>query len=192
MRFPKSLCSSVNDVACHGIPDDRPLRRGDVVSFDVSLFLDGYHGDNCATVIVGETEADAQRRRLCDATQQALEEAIRTVRPGSCLSDIGEAVADVADAYGYSIVTHFCGHGVGRELHERPLVYHGRNGHRLELKENMVFTIEPILSEASGQIKTLDDGWSAVTVDGGYAAQFEHMVHVTADGARVLTLPDVK
>jgi len=190
MRFPKSVCSSVNEVACHGIPDDRALRRGDIVSFDVSLYLDGYHGDNCATVIVGETEADAPLRKLSDATEEALGAAIETVRAGSCLSDIGAAIQDVADANGYTVVTHFCGHGIGTELHEAPLVFHARNAHRLELVPNMVFTIEPILAEGTGDVKVWSDGWTAVTLDGSYTAQFEHMVRVTPTGSEILTLPE--
>lgn len=196
MGFPKSVCSSVNEVACHGIPDDRKLRRGDVVSFDVSLYIGGHHGDNCATVIVGEDDAGEEgeaetheARALCDATQRALDAAIAVVRPGGRLNEIGEAIEDVASEGGYGIVEQFCGHGIGTELHEMPLVLHTRNDNALRLQKNMVFTIEPILTMGAGAVYTWDDGWTAATTDGAVCAQYEHMVLVTDSGAEVLTVP---
>ena len=201
--FPKSLCSSVNEVVCHGIPDTRPLMFGDVVSFDVSVFIDGVHGDNCATVIVGDekklgdvcankddgSEKDElhEERRLVKATQEALQAAIAACKPGGCLSHIGHAVSSVADAYGYSSVRDYRGHGINETFHCPPYVKHYRNDDELELIPGMVFTIEPMLVQKSPGVQEWDDGWTVVARDGGLAAQFEHMVWFTEDGVQILT-----
>ena len=202
--FPKSVCSSINEVICHGIPDDRPLKNGDLASFDVSCFLEGFHGDNCGSVIIGETDPDLQfstateeqlfitGRRLIQATQEALDAAISTCRDGSCLTEVGAAISYVADAYGYSSVEKYRGHGVGRDFHCPPFVKHYRNDDYLTLKEGMVFTIEPMITEARQDCVEWSDDWTVVTKDGGRAAQFEHMVAITSDGAEVLTLPTPK
>eukprot|EP00608_Synchroma_pusillum_P002553 CAMPEP_0198431486 /NCGR_PEP_ID=MMETSP1452-20131203/19172_1 /TAXON_ID=1181717 /ORGANISM="Synchroma pusillum, Strain CCMP3072" /LENGTH=290 /DNA_ID=CAMNT_0044151943 /DNA_START=38 /DNA_END=910 /DNA_ORIENTATION=+ len=186
--FPKSVCTSVNEVACHGVPDDRPLEDGDVVSIDVSLFLDGVHGDNCTTVPVGAV--DDGTTRLIEATREGLAAGIAAVAPGVCVTAIGAAIQSVADRHGFGVIQEFCGHGLGPFLHMPPLVRHYRNRELvMRLREGMVFTIEPILCEGSPQLVRWEDGWTQVTRDGGRCAQFEHEVLVTATGAEVLTLP---
>lgn len=214
-NFPKSVCSSINEVICHGIPDGYKLKKGDVASFDVSLFFNGYHGDNCATVLVGDEQPnhgdDCDKseegvlsftskeeellfitgRRLIQAAQESLDMAILTCDQGSCLTDIGAAVAAVADAYGYDSVQKYKGHGIGKYFHCPPFVAHYRNDDYLELQEGMVFTIEPMITEGKADcVEWASDGWTVVTNDGGRAAQFEHMIAITSDGAEVLTLPE--
>lgn len=230
--FPKSLCTSINEVICHGIPDQRLLQLGDVVSFDVSCFLNGVHGDNCATVVVGDhpdsiddnddkkndsKNQSNQRivgtdwrgvpfkaqfdnpeqemafwnaRRLVHATRESLYAAIETCRPGSCLTQVGAAVQDVADAYGYSTVEKYRGHGIGTEFHRPPFVKHYRNNDKLELVPGMIFTIEPMLTEGAAECFEWADEWTVATVDGGLAAQFEHTVLITESGVEILTLPE--
>lgn len=194
--FPKSLCASVNEVVCHGVPDGRPLRTGDVVSFDVSVFRNGVHGDNCATVVVGDDGGDdddgrfARGRRLVAAAKESLAAAVDTCRPGSCLSDIGAAVEDVCDAYGYGTVRKYRGHGIGETFHSAPYVKHYRNSETLILKPGMIFTIEPMIVEGYHDCyEWASDCWTVVTRDGGWAAQFEHTVLITEDGVEILTLP---
>mmetsp|Transcript_16782 Transcript_16782/g.41946 ORF Transcript_16782/g.41946 Transcript_16782/m.41946 type:complete len:399 (-) Transcript_16782:91-1287(-) len=217
--FPKSLCSSVNEVICHGIPDTRPLEFGDIVSFDVSCFINGVHGDNCATIIVGdEQETDEigtdwrgvpylgskffegradedeakirSARRLVHAARESLYEAINRIGPGSCLTDIGAAVQDVAEDYGYSTVEKYRGHGIGADFHRPPFVKHYRNYDKLELLPGMVFTIEPMLVEGSGDCFEWSDKWTVATSDGGMAAQFEHTILIKEDGVEILTVPE--
>eukprot|EP00903_Cladosiphon_okamuranus_P008376 g8054.t1 len=178
--FPKSVCSSVNEVACHAIPDDRPLQDGDLVSFDVSVFLNGFHGDNCATVGVGTIDAAGQR--LMDATEEAMMQGVSVCRPGACLTEIGSAIHAVADHYGFDTVQKYCGHGVGSGFHMQPFVQHFRNNHQLELTPGMTFTIEPIFTEGSEATTLWRDAWTVQTVDGGRAAQFEHVVLITDEG----------
>mmetsp|Transcript_27365 Transcript_27365/g.41202 ORF Transcript_27365/g.41202 Transcript_27365/m.41202 type:complete len:386 (-) Transcript_27365:40-1197(-) len=202
--FPKSVCSSINEVVCHGIPDGYVLKKGDVASFDVSLFFNGYHGDNCATVLVGdiddnetlsfqskeEEELFITGQRLIQATQESLDMAISTCRSGSCLTEIGAAISAVSEAYGYDSVEKYRGHGIGRHFHCPPFVKHYRNHDYMELKEGMVFTIEPMLTEGRADcVEWQSDGWTVVTRDGGRSAQFEHMVAITSDGAEILTIP---
>jgi len=188
MGFPKSVCASPNEVICHGIPDDRALKDGDVVSFDVSVYLDGVFGDNCGTVVVGD--ADPVARELVAASQKALDDAIATVRPGACLTEVGDAVCAAADAGGFGVVRQYCGHGIGDVFHAPPLVQHCRNRDAFELKPGHVFTIEPMLTEGSPDLYVADDGWTVLTSDAKRAAQFEHMVLVTEDGHEILTLPN--
>ncbi len=201
--FPKSVCTSVNEVICHGIPDGYKLKKGDVASFDVSLFLDGYHGDNCATILVSpkdgvltfqsklEESAFINGQRLILACQEALDMGISTCRSGSCLSEIGAAISAVAEAYGYDSVQKYRGHGIGRDFHCPPFVKHYRNDDYLELKEGMVFTIEPMFTEGSADcVEWQSDSWTVVTLDGGLSAQFEHMVAITSDGVEILTVPE--
>ena len=187
MGFPKSICASPNDVICHGIPDSRVLRDGDVVSFDVSVFVDGVFGDNCGTVCVGDV--DAAGRRLVDATHGALDAAIAVVRPGACLTEIGDACSDAADARGYGVVRQYCGHGIGTTFHAPPLVSHCRNQNKFRLQKGHVFTIEPMLTEGSPELYVAGDGWTVLTRDEQRAAQFEHTVLVTDAGHEVLTAP---
>ena len=192
--FPKSICTSVNEVVCHGIPDDRLVKKGDKVSIDVSLFIDGFHGDNCGTVISGggnpNNARDKRSLKLIQATSDALERAIVICKPGACISTIGATIDVVANHYGFKVVQEFCGHGTGELLHMPPFVRHFKNNYRFPMEPGMVFTIEPILVESSRRITTWDDGWSAATLDGGWGAQFEHEVLITENGYEVLTLPE--
>jgi len=217
--FPKSLCSSINEVICHGIPDTRPLEFGDIVSFDVSCFVNGVHGDNCATIIVGDEQEideigtdwrgvpylgskffDGRRpddetsirsaRRLVHAARESLYTAIDKIGPGSCLTDIGAAVQDVADSYGYSTVEKYRGHGISSDFHRPPFVKHYRNDDKLELVPGMIFTIEPMLVEGAGECFEWSDQWTVATTDGGMAAQFEHTVLITESGVEILTVPE--
>ena len=187
--FPKAVCSSVNEVVCHGIPDDRKLVDGDMVSIDVSVFLDGYHGDNCGTVICGKS-SDPSALNLISGTQEALDCAIAICRPGSRFADIGMEIEKVAARRDLRIIKEFCGHGTGPSLHMQPLVEHCANKSQQLMAAGMVFTIEPILVEGSRRIATWDDGWSAVTLDGGRGAQFEHEVLITENGVEILTVPE--
>lgn len=213
--FPKSLCSSINEVICHGIPDLRPLEFGDVVSFDVSCYLNGVHGDNCATVIVGDKQETDQgggvdwrgvpykmqfdtdhdralvvpARRLVQAARESLYAAIDRCRPGGCLSEIGGAIHDVADAYGYSTIEKYRGHGISDEFHCAPFVKHYRNNDKQLLVPGMIFTIEPMIAEGTSRCFEWSDDWTVVTEDGSLAAQFEHTVLITETGVEILTLP---
>ena len=190
LGFPKAICTSINEVVCHGIPDSRKLLEGDIISIDVSLYLNGFHGDNCGTVIVGgDSAGDEAGRNLVSATRDSLAAAIEICKPGTCLSKIGEAVQSVAEAHNLRVVHEFMGHGTGPHLHMNPLVRHYRNNLTIPLVKGMVFTIEPILVEGSRRIAVWEDGWTAVTVDGGRGAQFEHEILITDNGAEILTLP---
>lgn len=202
--FPKSVCSSINEVICHGIPDDRRMKKGDLASFDVSCYFDGFHGDNCGSIVIGDNDPNLSfssreeellfitGRRLIQATKEALDAAISTCRDGSCLTEVGDAISSVTDAYGYATVEKYRGHGVGRDFHCPPFVKQYRNTDYFTLKEGMVFTIEPMITEGRQDCcEWKEDGWTVVTKDGGRAAQFEHMVAITSDGAEILTLPTV-
>jgi methionyl aminopeptidase len=183
--FPKSLCSSVNDIICHGIPDDRPLDNGDIVSFDVSVYLNGFHGDNCATVAIGEV--DSQANRLMQAAKEALDAGIAQCKPDACLTAVGAAIHGVVDDYGYEVVRRYCGHGVGSEFHMQPFVQHFRNNDKLLLKPGMTFTIEPAIVEGSERSSVWSDDWTVATNDGGRAAQYEHVILITESGHEILT-----
>lgn len=186
--FPKAICTSVNEVCCHGIPDSRILEDGDIVSIDVSVFKDGYHGDNCKTVIVGD-KCDERGRNLVSVTELALDRAIKQCGPGQDLTVVGSTIEETAKEHGFSVNREFMGHGVGFILHMSPLVAHYKNTNSFTLQKGMVFTIEPILMEGQRQIYTWEDGWTAVSADGGRSAQFEHEVLITDNGAEILTLP---
>ena len=187
--FPASVCTSRNAVVCHGVPRaDDVLRAGDIVNVDVTTELGGYHGDTSATFCIGEV--DAEVRALVATTRAALQAGIAAVRPDARLGDIGAAIQAVGEAAGYGVVRAYCGHGIGRQMHEAPQVPHvGRAGTGLRLRPGMVFTIEPMLTLGDPEVRVLDDGWTVVTVDGRWSAQFEHTVHVTAAGGEVLTCP---
>ena len=186
--FPKSLCTSVNEVICHGIPDDRALVDGDIVSLDVTLFLDGVHGDTCLTVPVGNV--DAESRRLIRVTRECLERAIEAVAPGRPLNVIGKAIQEHAEGAGFGVVRQFVGHGVGEMFHSGFYVPHYYDpGRREPLEPGMTFTIEPMITLGGWQARMWPDGWTAVTADGRRAAQFEHTLLVTDDGADILTTP---
>ncbi|SEP77260.1 methionyl aminopeptidase [Solimonas aquatica] len=185
--FPRSICTSVNHVVCHGIPGPKVLKKGDVLNVDITVIKDGFHGDTSRMFYVGEPSILA--RRLTETTREAMIEGIRQVRPGARIGDIGAAVQKYAEARGFSIVREYCGHGIGRVFHEDPQILHyGRPGTGLELVEGMTFTIEPMINAGRPEVKLLPDGWTVVTKDHSLSAQFEHTVLVTASGYEVLTL----
>jgi methionyl aminopeptidase len=181
------LNCSINNVVCHGVPDaDTILHTGDIVNFDVTLEKGGFIADSSKTYVIGEASAAA--RRLVRIAQEALWKGIGQVRPGAQLGDIGHAIERHAKRSGYTVVREYCGHGIGREMHEEPQVLNfGRPGTGMRLREGMVFTIEPMLNQGSRKVQTADDGWTVVTGDGKLSAQFEHTVAVTATGVDVLT-----
>ena len=185
--FPKSICTSVNHVICHGIPsDDKALKKGDIINIDITVIKDGYHGDTSKMFHVGEPTAP--NKRLVDITQECLYLGIELVKPGTRLGDIGAAIQKHAEQNHYSIVREYCGHGIGKEFHEDPQVLHyGKAGTGLELKEGMIFTIEPMVNQGSRFNKLMKDGWTVVTKDRKLSAQWEHTILVTADGYEVLT-----
>jgi len=187
--FPKSICTSVNEVICHGIPDDRPLADGDLVNLDVTVYVDGVHGDTNATFLVGDV--DAGSRRLVEVTRECLARGIAAVAPGREVSVIGEAIEAHAHEHGYSVVRTFAGHGIGHQFHCEPTVphYHDRRA-RMEMLPGMTFTIEPMIAMGVGRERIWSDGWTAVTADGLRTAQFEHTILVTESGSEILTLPE--
>ncbi len=190
--YPKSLCTSVNEVVAHGIPDDRPLEAGDIVNCDVTIFLAGMHGDCSRTFFVGGAEAVAPRtRELVETTEEALRAGIAAVNPGGRVRDIGRAIESVARRRGFGIVRELVGHGIGEQFHGEPHVHHyDEPRNRATLRPGMTFTIEPMLTEGMAEVGLWDDGWTISTVDGLPSAQFEHTVVVTADGVEVLTVTD--
>ncbi|MTA18118.1 MAG: type I methionyl aminopeptidase [Actinobacteria bacterium] len=184
--YPKSLCTSVNEVICHGIPDDRPLRDGDIVNLDVTIWLDGVHGDTNATYCVGNV--DDASKRLIEVTRQCLDRGIAAVAPGRPFSDIGRAIETHAVANGYEVVRAFVGHGIGEQFHTDLQIPHYYEPRMTTIMEpGMVFTIEPMISMGTGQHKIWDDDWTAVTADGSRTAQFEHTIVVTGTGVEILT-----
>ena len=185
--FPKSVCTSVNEVICHGIPDDRALLDGDIINCDVSAYVEGHHGDNSSMFLVGDVSAED--RQLVDATREALTAAIEVCRPGVPLSRIGDAIADVYEPLGYESVEQYCGHGVGRDFHMLPFIHHYRNNIPGTMEERMIFTIEPMLVAGKQGSDIWSDGWTVVAADGSKSAQFEHTILITKDGAEILTLP---
>ncbi len=185
--FPKSICTSLNHVVCHGIPGTRVLKNGDVLNIDITVIKDGYHGDSSRMYTVGEPPVQA--RRLTQASFDAMWKGIEMVRPGARLGDIGHAIQSFAEAQRFSVVREYCGHGIGRLFHEDPQVLHYGNPETgLELVEGMTFTVEPMLNAGSRHVKLLGDGWTVVTKDHSLSAQWEHTVLVTQSGFEVLTL----
>ena len=186
--FPKSICTSVNHVICHGIPSPKKvLKRGDVMNIDVTVIKDGYHGDTSKMFCVGEVSVLA--RRLVNVAQQCLYEGIREIRPGGRLGDIGHAIAKLARAHRFSVVREFCGHGIGEVFHGDPQVMHyGKRGEGEEIVPGMTFTVEPMVNAGSRHIRMLPDQWTAVTKDHKLSAQWEHTILVTEAGCEVLTL----
>jgi methionyl aminopeptidase len=184
--FPKSVCTSINEVVCHGIPSSRALREGDIVNVDVTHIYRGFHGDTSATFYVGTPSKEA--KLVTEVARRCLELGIREVRPGARLGDIGAAIQDFAEARGCSVVEDFVGHGIGRKFHDEPKVAHyGERGKGIRLKAGMTFTIEPMINIGSHEVEVLDDEWTAVTADGSLSAQFEHTILVTPTGVEVLT-----
>jgi methionyl aminopeptidase len=184
--YPKSVCVSVNEVICHGIPGDRVLNNGDIVNVDVTPILDGYYADVNKTFLVGDPGARA--RKIVDVARECLRRGLKMVRPGNRIGDIGFAIQSFAEKEGCSVVREFVGHGVGFDFHEPPQVpHHGRPGEGIKLIPGMVFTIEPMINLGKKELKVLDDGWTAVTLDGDLSAQFEQTILVTHDGYESLT-----
>jgi methionyl aminopeptidase len=187
MPYPKSICTSVNHVICHGVPGDKVLKNGDTVNIDITVIKDGYHGDTSRMFHVGEVSIQA--KRLSELTYQAMWLGIKQVKPDATLGDIGYAIQSFAEKNGFSIVREFCGHGIGKVFHTEPQVLHyGRPGQGLKLKAGMIFTIEPMINAGKRDIKQMPDGWTIVTKDRSLSAQWEHTVLVTEMGYEVMTL----
>jgi methionyl aminopeptidase len=184
--FPKSICTSINHVVCHGIPGDRKLVDGDIVNIDVTVILDGWHGDTSRMYVAGTPSTKA--RMLMQVTYESLMRGVAAVKPGATLGDVGYAIQSYVEANRFSVVRDFCGHGIGRTFHAPPNVLHfGRRGEGPALRPGMFFTIEPMVNAGRPEVKVLDDGWTAVTRDRSLSAQFEHMVGVTGEGCEVFT-----
>ena len=185
--YPKSICTSINHVVCHGIPSERKLENGDILNIDVTVILDGWHGDLSRMYSAGTPSTRA--RNLIDVTYQSLMRGLRVVKPGVSLGDVGHAIQTFVEGHRFSVVRDFCGHGIGRRFHEPPNVLHfGRLGEGPMLRPGMFFTIEPMVNAGRPEVKVLDDGWTAVTRDRSLSAQFEHMIGVTEDGCEIFTL----
>ncbi|MCG8447558.1 MAG: type I methionyl aminopeptidase [Hyphomicrobiales bacterium] len=185
--YPKSICTSVNHVVCHGIPGEKPLREGDVINIDVTLIVDGWHGDSSRMYPVGAVPRRAER--LLDVTYEAMMRGIAAIEPGAATGDIGAAIQKYAETERTSVVRDFCGHGLGRIFHDVPNILHyGRPGEGVKLKQGMLFTVEPMINLGRPHVKVLADGWTAVTRDRSLSAQFEHTVGVTEDGVEIFTL----
>jgi methionyl aminopeptidase len=187
--FPKSVCTSINEVVCHGIPSSQRLKDGDIINVDVTSIYEGFHGDTSATFYVGRPSKEAMR--ITEIARRSLELGIEQVRDGARLGDIGAAIQEYAEAQGCSVVRAFVGHGIGRRFHEPPQVSHvGTRGSGLRLKAGMCFTIEPMINAGGYEVDVLDDGWTVVTRDRSLSAQFEHTLVVTKTGCEVLTARD--
>jgi methionyl aminopeptidase len=184
--FPKSICTSINHVVCHGIPGAKKLQDGDTINIDVTVILDGWHGDTSRMYNVGKVGVQAQR--LTDVTYEAMMRGIEAAQPGATLGDVGYAIQSFAEKQKFSVVRDFCGHGIGKVFHDSPSVLHfGRKGTGPEIKPGMFFTVEPMINAGTWQVKILDDGWTAVTRDKKLSAQFEHTVGVTESGVEIFT-----
>lgn len=188
--FPKSICTSVNEVICHGIPHRKQvLKEGDIINIDVTPIVEGYHGDSSRTFFVGQPSPLAEK--LVKVTEECLRLGISAVKPGGKIGDIGAAIQTYAEAHGFSVVRDFVGHGISQIFHTAPQIPHfGQAGKGKRLRPGMVFTIEPMINEGTWEAVVLDDGWTAITKDGKLSAQFEHTVAVTEDGVEILTLRD--
>ncbi|OGA04140.1 MAG: type I methionyl aminopeptidase [Betaproteobacteria bacterium RIFCSPLOWO2_02_64_14] len=185
--FPKSICTSVNHVVCHGVPGEKKLKSGDIVNLDITVIKDGYHGDTSRMFFVAQPSIQA--KRLCEVTFECMWRGIETVSPGARLGDIGHAIQVYAERQGYSVVREFCGHGIGTKFHEEPQVLHyGYPGTGLELRAGMTFTVEPMINAGKADIRQLADGWTIVTKDHSLSAQWEHTILVTETGYEVLTV----
>ncbi|THD42808.1 MAG: type I methionyl aminopeptidase [Bradyrhizobium sp.] len=184
--YRKSICTSINHVVCHGIPDDKPLRDGDILNIDVTLIVDGWHGDASRMYVAGE--APRRALRLIDVTYECLQRGIAAVKPGATTGDIGYAIQSYAESERCAVVRDFCGHGLGRLFHDEPNILHvGRRGDGAPLRAGMFFTIEPMINLGGFAVKVLADGWTAVTRDRSLSAQFEHTIGVTETGAEIFT-----
>jgi|TARA_B110000259_G_scaffold186424_1_gene237620 methionyl aminopeptidase len=187
--YPKSICTSVNNQICHGIPGEKILKKGDVINIDITVIKDGYHGDTSRMFYVGEPSIQA--KRLCEITYESMWLGIKKVKPGNYLGDIGFTIQKHAEQNGFSVVREFCGHGIGKVFHEDPQVLHyGNPGQGLKLEAGMVFTIEPMINAGKKDIKMLPDGWTVVTKDRSLSAQWEHTILVTEESYEVMTVSD--
>ena len=185
--YTKSTCTSINHVVCHGIPNEKPMKEGDIVNIDVTLILDGWHGDTSRMYCVGEVPRRAER--LIDVTYELMMRGITAIKPGATTGDIGAAIQTFVEAQHMSVVRDFCGHGLGRLFHDEPNIVHvGRPGEGIALKTGMLFTVEPMINLGRPHVKVLSDGWTAVTRDRSLSAQFEHTVGVTDKGVEIFTL----
>jgi len=185
--FPKSICTSINQQVCHGIPNDKKLKSGDIVNVDITVIKDDYHGDTSKMFCVGEVGPHV--KRLVNITREAMFRGIEQVKPGATLGDIGHAIQKHAESNRYSVVREFCGHGIGKKFHEEPQVLHyGKPGTGIVLDEGMIITVEPMINLGKRHVKVLPDGWTAVTKDRSLSAQWEHTILVTAGGYEILTL----
>lgn len=185
--FPKSICTSVNHVVCHGIPSNKILKSGDIINIDITVILDEWHGDTSRMFFIGKKNIKSEK--LVDVTFKSMWKGIKKVKPGNTLGDIGNAIQEYAENSGYSVVRDFCGHGIGRVFHSAPNILHyGEKGKGMKLKEGMIFTIEPMINIGKKDIKILSDGWTAVTRDKKLSAQYEHTLGVTKNGYEVFTL----
>ncbi|KAF7993315.1 hypothetical protein HCN44_006375 [Aphidius gifuensis] len=185
LGYPKSICTSINNVACHGIPDDRPLVEGDTLNVDITVFLNGYHGDCSDMFCVGQV--DSKAKQLIQVTRECLDIGINVCKPDEQFCNIGNAIEEHANKNGFSVIPVFCGHGIGSYFHGQPDIYHVGNDLPGVMKAGMVFTIEPVLSQGGTDVKVLEDGWSAVTTDDSRTAQVEHTILVTNHGCEILT-----
>lgn len=187
--YPKSICTSVNQQICHGVPGERVLKNGDIINIDITVIKDGYHGDTSRMFYVGKPSIQA--KRLCELTYQAMWKGIQVVKPGATLGDIGHSIQSFTEQHGFSIVREFCGHGIGKGFHEDPQVLHyGKPGKGLTLKAGMMFTIEPMVNVGKPHIRHMPDGWTVVTKDRSLSAQWEHTILVTDDGYEIMTVSD--
>ncbi|XP_053838743.1 methionine aminopeptidase 1D, mitochondrial isoform X2 [Vidua macroura] len=183
--FPKSVCTSVNNVVCHGIPDSRPLQDGDIINIDVTVYYNGYHGDTSETFLVGSVDKSGEK--LVEVARKCRDEAIAACRPGAPFSVIGNTISSLAWQGGFQVCPFFVGHGIGSYFHGHPEVWHHANDSDLLMEEGMAFTIEPIIMEGSPEFKILEDKWTAISVDNKRSAQFEHTLVITSEGAEILT-----
>lgn len=188
--FPKHICTSINNVVCHGIPSDKQyLAKRDIINCDITVILDGYHGDTSRTFFVKKSKPDI--KKLVEITEKALYVGIEAVKPGGCISDIGKAIEEFVKPYKYGIVEQLTGHGINKKFHDEPAIFHFHSpSHKQKLIPGMTFTIEPMLNLGTKEIGLLEDGWTIVTKDGKWSAQFEHTLLVTDDGVEILTKYD--
>ncbi|CAO2597101.1 Methionine aminopeptidase 1D, mitochondrial [Lemmus lemmus] len=184
-RFPKSVCTSVNNVLCHGIPDSRPLQDGDIINIDVTVYYNGYHGDTSETFLVGNV--DECGKKLVEVARRCRDEAIAACRAGAPFSVIGNTISRITHQHGLQVCPHFVGHGIGSYFHGHPEIWHHANDNDLPMEEGMAFTIEPIITEGSPEFKVMEDEWTVVSLDNQRSAQFEHTVLITARGVEILT-----